>query len=161
MTYMLDTPGQARLRWGRRSLPGHAYFITFTTHGRQRLFADWEPAVTMARLLADPGLWSNASLLAWVLMPDHFHGLLALESGALAVSVGKAKGGSARRFNQSSAQPGPVWARGYHDRAIRGEEALRRAARYLVANPVRAGLAARVGDYPFWNACWLTDETPM
>jgi hypothetical protein len=28
-------------------------------------------------------------------------------------------------------------------------------ARYIVANPLRAGLVSRVGHYPFWNAVWL------
>ncbi|HEU0152383.1 MAG TPA: transposase, partial [Arenimonas sp.] len=161
MPYVLDTPGQTRLRLGRRSLPGHAYFITFTTHGRQRLFGGWETAAAMARLLDSPGTWPHSNLLAWVLMPDHFHGLLVLAAGTLALSVGQAKGRSARRFNPSVGRVGPVWARSYHDRAIRGDEALRSAARYLVANPLRAGLAKRVGDYPFWNARWLTDESPL
>jgi hypothetical protein len=28
-------------------------------------------------------------------------------------------------------------------------------ARYVVMNPVRAGLVSRVGDYPFWDAAWI------
>ncbi|MFV3290267.1 transposase, partial [Pseudomonas sp. NY11955] len=28
-------------------------------------------------------------------------------------------------------------------------------ARYIVANPIRAGLVSRVGDYPHWDAVWL------
>jgi hypothetical protein len=28
-------------------------------------------------------------------------------------------------------------------------------ARYVVANPVRAGLVQRVGQYPHWDAIWL------
>jgi putative transposase len=28
-------------------------------------------------------------------------------------------------------------------------------ARYIVANPLRAGLVAKVGDYALWDACWL------
>ena len=28
-------------------------------------------------------------------------------------------------------------------------------ARYIVANPLRAGLVTKIGDYPFWNAVWL------
>ncbi|NJC47919.1 UNVERIFIED_ORG: hypothetical protein GGR78_001170 [Xanthomonas campestris] len=28
-------------------------------------------------------------------------------------------------------------------------------ARYLIANPLRAELVERVGDYPFWDAIWL------
>jgi hypothetical protein len=29
------------------------------------------------------------------------------------------------------------------------------AARYIVANPLRAGLTRRLGDYPLWDAIWL------
>ena len=28
-------------------------------------------------------------------------------------------------------------------------------ARYVVANPLRAGLVTSIGDYPFWDAAWL------
>jgi len=28
-------------------------------------------------------------------------------------------------------------------------------ARYIVANPLRAGLVERIGDYPLWDATWL------
>jgi len=38
---------------------------------------------------------------------------------------------------------------------LRNDEDLLDVARYVVANPVRAGLVPRVGDYPFWNAVWL------
>jgi hypothetical protein len=48
-----------------------------------------------------------------------------------------------------------VWERAYHDHALRREEDVVGLARYIVANPIRAGLATRVCDYPFWNAVWL------
>jgi hypothetical protein len=38
---------------------------------------------------------------------------------------------------------------------VRAEEDLRDAARYIVANPVRAGLCTHVKDYPLWDAVWL------
>ena len=161
MPFLLDTPGQNSLRRGRRSLPGHAYFISFTACDRQRLFASWDPAALMSRFLSEPSTWRGACLLAWVLMPDHFHGLLVLESGKLATCVGRAKGASAYRFNKSRGRAGPVWARAFHDRAIRGSGNVRDAARYLVGNPIRAGLVSRVGDYPFWDACWLRDGAPL
>jgi hypothetical protein len=28
-------------------------------------------------------------------------------------------------------------------------------ARYIVANPLRAGLVEHLGDYPHWDAVWL------
>ncbi|MBB4592801.1 hypothetical protein FHR61_000481 [Xanthomonas arboricola] len=43
----------------------------------------------------------------------------------------------------------------HHDRALRKDDDLRIVARYLIANPLRAGMVERVGDYPFWDAIWL------
>jgi len=50
---------------------------------------------------------------------------------------------------------GHVWARAFHDRALRKEENIHAAARYVVLNPVRARLVTRLRDYPYWNAIWL------
>ena len=36
-----------------------------------------------------------------------------------------------------------------------GEDDLFAVARYIVANPVRAGLVERIGDYPFWDSAFL------
>ena len=71
------------------------------------------------------------------------------------IACDHAKGASARRFNLALGRQGSVWRDGFHERAIRSHENLRAAARYLVANPVRAGLVASVADYPFWDAFWL------
>ena len=49
----------------------------------------------------------------------------------------------------------PVWQRGYHDHAVRREEDIKSLARYVIANPVRAGLSYSVGSYPHWDAAWL------
>ena len=72
-----------------------------------------------------------------------------------------AKGRSAREFNRDLGRRGAVWASGFHDRALRQDDDVRRAARYLIENPVRAGLAPCVGMYPFWNALWLSDASPL
>jgi hypothetical protein len=48
-----------------------------------------------------------------------------------------------------------VWQPGYFDRALRAEEDVREVARYIVANPLRAGLCRQIGDYPLWDALWL------
>lgn len=52
-------------------------------------------------------------------------------------------------------ETGAIWARAFHDRALRSDEHVLSAARYLVLNPVRAGLVQRIGDYPYWDAIWL------
>jgi hypothetical protein len=58
-------------------------------------------------------------------------------------------------INRASGTRGAFWQSGYHDRAIRDGEELRPFARYIVANPVRAGLVEKTGDYPLGDACWL------
>ncbi len=42
-----------------------------------------------------------------------------------------------------------------HGRSLRKDEDLVHLARYVVANPVRAGLVERLGDYPLWDAQWV------
>ena len=95
-------------------------------------------------------------LLCWVLMPDHWHGLLQLKEGeCLQRQVLLIKSHTAKASNRAQSRTGSVWARAFHDRALRRDEDLFKAARYLVANPVRAGLVSRVADYPYWDAIWL------
>lgn len=96
-----------------------------------------------------------ASSLAWVVMPDHLHWLVQLETRELPVLMRRVKGGSARRLNARLGWSGRFWQDGFHDRAIRREEDVRAVARYVVANPLRAGLVSRIGDYPLWDAAWL------
>lgn len=144
------------LRRGRVSLPGQLYLLTSTTVERRRLFTDFPLACTAARAFNDPRLLDDARLLAWVLMPDHVHWLTALgERFSLDELVLRLKSASARRVNAIRNTKGPVWAPAYHDHALRAEEDIQAVARYIVANPVRAGLVRRVGDYPFWDAVWL------
>lgn len=146
----------AALRRGRVSLPGQLYLLTTTTVERQALFADFHLACMAARTFNDPRLLGDARLLAWVLMPDHVHWLVSLgERLSLDELLLRLKSASARRVNAVRQTQGALWASAYHDHALRAEEDVQAVARYIVANPVRAGLVRRVGDYPFWDAVWL------
>ncbi len=48
-----------------------------------------------------------------------------------------------------------VWQHGFFDRAVRRECNLIALSRYIVANPLRAGLVEEIGDYPLWDAVWM------
>ena len=149
-------PRSHRLRIGRHSAEGGIYLLTFTTQLRQPLFNDFDRARIAARALADPSIWPDARLLAWVLMPDHWHGLLQLGSGEpLSRRVARAKAEGTRQWNRALGEDGTLWAPGFHDRALRSEDSIVNCARYIILNPVRAGLAHRCGNYPFWDAVWI------
>jgi putative transposase len=89
-------------------------------------------------------------------MPDHLHWLFQLgECQDLGTAIKTLKARSAWAIGRKRGQRGTLWQRGYHDHAVRSEEDLRAIARYIVANPLRAGLVHKIGDYPLWDAIWL------
>ena len=148
--------GHAALRRGRVSLPGQIYLVTFTTQTRKPVFSDLDLAGIASRALTDRRAWTHSRLLAWVLMPDHWHGLVELgETEQLHALVGRLKTNSARCLRAEAEVLDGVWARAFHDRALRHGDELIAAARYVVMNPVRAGLVTNVANYPYWNAIWL------
>jgi REP element-mobilizing transposase RayT len=87
------------LRKGRHSLDGQQYLVTFTTWGRWPLFKEPEAAMAACAAIADTRLWRRARLLAWVLMPDHWHGLIELDGESLSRTVQRLKTNAARRVN--------------------------------------------------------------
>ncbi|MDN5849970.1 MAG: transposase [Nitrococcus sp.] len=143
------------LRKGRYSQPGAMYLVTTVTRGRRPVFADHIAARACARLLHSlPGA-AVAENLAWVIMPDHVHYLLCLRTADLAAVMRRFKSQSAKSVNALTYRTGPLWQKGYHDHALRAEEDIKQVARYIIANPLRARLCNRVGDYPYWFAAWL------
>jgi putative transposase len=148
------TTGHRALRTGRVSSPGQVYLVTAVVAGRAPVFHDWDAACTASRIAASGVAGSH--FLAWVLMPNHFHGLLILDERAtLSETMRLFKGSVAFEVNRALRRTGPLWQAAFHDHALRKEEDLENIARYIIENPVRARLVDRVGDYPFWNAQWL------
>ncbi|KJZ45302.1 MULTISPECIES: REP-associated tyrosine transposase [Pseudomonas] len=147
-------PNSQLLRRGRYSESGRGYLITAVVHQRRRLFADWRLGRLLVEELrrAHDQKWVNS--MAWVIMPDHFHWLIQLERHTLPQLMQAIKSRSTLTINRELNERGAFWQTGYHDRAIRDGEDLLPFARYIVANPLRAGLVDKIGDYPLWDACW-------
>ena len=143
------------LRKGRCSIQGQAYLLTTVTKSRQEWFLDFWLGCVACRAIAQPRLWQESSLMAWVLMPDHLHLLFQLAQGdSLSRVAQRVKSVSALEVGRIAGSSG-IWQPGFHDRAIRADASIRDVGRYVVFNPVRAGLVRTVGDYPFWDAVWL------
>jgi len=143
------------LRHGRVPLQGHAYLITSVTDKRKPVFKDFRSTRLLIQCFMEQEEKQSVETLAFVVMPDHFHWLIILQSQSLADVVKHVKGSSSRRINQLCGTYGSLWQAGYHDHALRRDEDYREAARYLVANPIRAGLVENMMDYPHWDAVWM------
>ena len=138
---------------------GQAYFLTISSLFRRPLFLDADCARAVARQQGDSAIWADSRCLAWVLMPDRWHGLVVLgENDSLDRLVRRFKAISARAVESRFRINGWLWARGFNERALDSEADLVAVARHIVANPVRSGLVKSVGAYPYWNAVWLDSE---
>ncbi len=145
-----DRPHGGHLRRGRFSVAGGIYLVTTVTLGRRPAFADLALARTAILEMREMERRGFAETLAFVLMPDHLHWLLQLgEAGNLSRVVGRFKSAVGHAAGTR------FWQPGFHDHALRRDEDLKEVARYVVANPLRAGLASRLGDWPHWDARWL------
>jgi len=77
----------------------------------------------------------------FVVMPDHFHGLIRIEKGksALGHVIGAFKAAVTRRIRTGDPQVAPIriWHRNYYERIVRSEEAERKIITYIRMNPWR------------------------
>lgn len=146
-----------------------AYFVTICAHQRTCLFGPVKNGVM--RLNTWGGIaqeeWRrtervrpNIQLDAFVIMPNHVHGVLMIVDdaapsaagaqmnartggnapGSLGQIIGHFKSIVTKRIRKSAGSISiPVWQRNYYDHVIRTESDLQRVREYIMANPARWG----------------------
>ena len=150
MPHITEKPHTKDLRKGRVSEPGRIYVITTVTSRRQPLFRDFLAARTLIQVMMEHERAGFAATLCFVVMPDHLHWMMQLgELKNLGETIQALKSLTSKRIGL------PVFQKGYYDHAVRKEEDIKNLARYIVANPLRAGLVGNVNDYPHWDAVWV------
>ncbi len=148
--------GTAKTRLGRFSEKNRIYHVSTATHGRQPHFRSFENGRKVVQAMHSEEQRSHAVTMAFVVMPDHLHWLVQLIGDrSLSESVCVVKSCSARNINAAAGRRGDIWQRGFFDRAIRKDDDLVAIARYIIANPLRAGIVDSVARYPLWDAMWL------
>ena len=145
-----------------------AYFITVVTCDRECLFGD---VAESEMRLNDYGSivqdeWTKSAVLrprvmldAFVVMPNHIHGIIALAdddgrgtlqraptierfgkptSDSIPTILRLFKSATTKRINEMRDTPGmPVWQRNYYEHIIRNESSLDRIRQYISDNPAR------------------------
>lgn len=146
---MNKNKGYQSLRKGRYSESGFVYHVTIATKNRRRVFQDFYSARMFIQIIRSDDICRLSDTLAFVVMPDHIHWLFSLKEGVLSSFVQRAKSFFTKAYGEA------IWQDGFYDHAIRSDESLINVARYIVANPIRAGLVKSVRDYPHWDSVWL------
>ena len=142
-----------------------AYFVTMCTQNRMCLFGEivnGEMRMNELGRVAHsvwkeiPAHFPQVETDAWVVMPNHVHGILLIAHNArathasplrpssgppkrsLGAIVGSYKSAVSKRINQSCRTPGvPLWQRSYYDHVIRNDADLNRIRQYIAENPAR------------------------
>jgi putative transposase len=127
----------------------HRYFLTFCTLRRRRHFVTADKVDLVRSQIVRAAAREGHSLLAYCYMPDHAH---VLVEGVHATAHGRrfialAKQFSAFHFKRTFGEA--LWQRYGYERVLRNEEGTLSVARYIVENPLRAGLVANICDYAF------------
>jgi REP element-mobilizing transposase RayT len=129
----------------RGSFPTH---ITTVTRLREPLFRDDRLARICVDAIHEATHKFEAMVWAYCVMPDHVHLLASMPEGvSLEAFVKHFKQLAGFRLKAQTGQH--AWQISYHDRVLRREEAIPDVARYIWANPVRAGLVKDARDYPY------------
>ena len=146
---MKQNKGYANLRKGRHSETGLYYHIVISIKNRARIFENFNLARKVIHCIKDSDTAALTETLSFVVMPDHIHWLFILKESSISKCIRRVK-------SQFSRVTGlKVWQEGFYDHGIRSDESLINVARYIVANPLRAGLVESVGEYSHWDSVWL------
>ena len=147
--------GHKQLRKGRVSIRGQIYHVILNIQLEVQPLS-FESQVLLCRLTINDSVLHKSEILAYVVMPDHVHLLIKLDSEiTLSQFVQRYKSFATKSARELGLEFQSLWQKGFYDRAIRREDDIQGVARYIVANPIRAGLVKSIRQYPFWNAIWL------
>jgi putative transposase len=126
------------------------YSLCFNTKTRRPLFRSPEFATATIEQIQKSCKLEMFAALAYCVMPDHVH--LVLE-GLTATSdlrrYEKLPKQRVENVARRQFQIHRLWQNGYYDRVLRSRHAVEASVRYVLENPVRAGLARSIGEYPF------------
>lgn len=138
-----------------------AYFVTICVQGRMCELGDMVDNEMQlndkGRAVAETWLWlgeqySYVTLDSWVIMPNHMHGIIAIDVGDVKIAdasaaqkqkplgrlVGAFKTVSTKRINQLRDNAGDTfWQRDFWDHVIRSETELTYIRDYIESNPAK------------------------
>jgi len=135
----------------------HRYSIRFCTFERTPRFAEPDVVDLTLKQFLRAAAEERFEILAYCFMPDHVHLLIqgASEDSDCKRFIFRAKQYSGFYYSRQYEKQ-QLWQRYCCERVLRNDEATLVVARYIVANPVRAGLVSQPEDYPFVGSCVVT-----
>jgi putative transposase len=133
----------------RIEIPGGLFHVTGRGNAQATIFVDDVDYMEFVRMLG-----AVVSQYGWLthsysLLPNHYHLLVETPDANLGAGMHRLNGRYARRFNQRYRRFGHVFQGPYGAELVERDEHLQEVYRYVVLNPVRAGLCEHFEDWPW------------
>jgi REP-associated tyrosine transposase len=131
------------------------YSLTFCALRKHRAFVDSVIVGVLIDQLLRTCDEQAFEVIAYCFMPDHVHILVEgiKENAHLMTCCRLLRQRTAHAYAQQVGRP--LWQVGYWEWVLREEQQTEDCARYIFANPIRAGLAKTIEDYPFSGGTWF------
>jgi putative transposase len=148
-------------RHARASQGGFCYHVLNRGNARRTVFHKTGDFAAFVKLLTQAGQRVDLRLLAYCLMPNHFHlAFWPRQDGDLSQYMMWLLTAHVRRYHQHYHSSGHSWQGRFRAFAIQEDEHLLSVLRYIERNPVRAGLVERAQDWP-WSSAAANGTAPL
>jgi len=139
-------------RVARGLADGLIYHIINTGNGHQQVFHTDGDYRAFVDLVAEAGGRYTVKLLAWCIMPNHFHLLVSPErADDLSRWMQWLMTSHVRRYHRIHKSSGHVWQGRFKSFIVQEDRHLIAMARYIEGNPVRAQLVSSAKDWT-WSS---------
>jgi putative transposase len=135
----------------REWLPGSSYHIFCRGSNRQAIFLYDTDRTDLLDCLTRVVERYELTCLAFAFMPNHCHYLFKTSDTQLSRAMKELNGRYAQRFNRRYEREAHLFRNRFGAVLQETQEQLLWTARYIVTNPVKAGLCARPSEWP-WSS---------
>jgi len=135
----------------RIEFPGAVYHVTSRGNGREDIYLSDEDRDIFLKVLSHVVERFGWVCHAWCLMTNHYHLMIETPTGNLSKGMRQLNGVYTQRFNRSHGRVGHVFQGRYKAILIEKEAHLLELCRYIVRNPVAAGMVKLPEDWP-WSS---------
>lgn len=144
----------------RIEFPGALYHVTARGNRQGRIYYDDLDRRVWLRILRQVCIRFNFSVHAYCQMTNHYHLMVETIDGRLARGMRHLNGVYSQYVNRRHELVGHMFQGRYHAVVVQKERHLLELSRYVVLNPVRAGMVARPGDWRWSSYHYMVGAAP-
>jgi len=130
-------------------LPGHYYHLYNRGNNHQTIFFERENYLFFLRQFRHHVAVEIADVLAYCLMPNHYHFLVHLRGEDLSEKMGRLSLSYTKAINKRFQRSGVLFQGPFQSLHVDEAAYLLNLSRYIHLNPVKAGLVQRAEDWEF------------